>query len=190
MFKQGFYFVAVGRLCEAFNDLRCYLFFTDGHNAAVLWALHGYIVPTNRVVKRGVTDKKTTTKHTIKDSQKSVLCVGQNQQEVEERINHLRATNVSIQPALYCLGRDIFSIEDVCVIFDNIRYKFSSILEALDICFKIMYLFDLGFPTESQILYSFIEINFFKFRPTNNANSKVQVRYVNIYQISFYNKEF
>nr|CAI5835350.1 unnamed protein product [Callosobruchus analis] len=82
---------------------------------------------------------------------------------------------MSIQPSLYCIGSDIFSIEDVCVIFDNIRYKFSSILKALDICFKIMYLFDLDFPTASQIFCSFIEINFLKFKPINNAKSKVYI---------------
>nr|CAI5837306.1 unnamed protein product [Callosobruchus analis] len=86
-------------------------------------------------------------KFIIKDSQESGLFVGQNQQEIEKRIIYIRATNVSIQPSLYCIGRDIFSIEDVCVIFDNIRYKFSSILKASDTCFKIMYLFDHEFST-------------------------------------------
>nr|CAI5819708.1 unnamed protein product [Callosobruchus analis] len=52
----------------------------------------------------------------------SVLFVGQDQREIEESNNHLRARNVSIQPSLNCIGRDIFSIEDECVMFDNIRY--------------------------------------------------------------------
>nr|CAI5820277.1 unnamed protein product [Callosobruchus analis] len=59
-----------------------------------------------------ITSRKTTTKFTTKDYQESVHFVGQNQQESEERVNHLRATNVSIQASLYCIGRDIFSIED------------------------------------------------------------------------------
>nr|CAI5834853.1 unnamed protein product [Callosobruchus analis] len=60
-------------------------------------------------------------KFTIKDSQESVLFLGQNQQEIEERINHLRATNVSIPLSLYCIGRDIFSTEDVCGFFIQIK---------------------------------------------------------------------
>nr|CAI5838368.1 unnamed protein product [Callosobruchus analis] len=86
----------------------------DGRNAAVIWALHGLLVPTNIVLKKYVTGKNTTTKFTVKDSQESVLFVGQNQQEIEEGINHLRATNMSIQPSLYSTGRGIFSMEEIC----------------------------------------------------------------------------
>nr|CAI5852590.1 unnamed protein product [Callosobruchus analis] len=104
----------------------------NGRNAAVLWALHGYLVPKNRVVKKGVTGKKTTTKFAIKDSQESVLFVGPNQHEIEERINRLRATNVSDQPSLYCIGKDIFSIDDLS------RSYFSKISgDAIDL--RIMY---------------------------------------------------
>nr|CAI5843283.1 unnamed protein product [Callosobruchus analis] len=56
-------------------------------------------------------------KFTIKDSQKSVLFVGQNQQEIDERLHNLRATNVSIQPSVYCFGSDIFAIEDRCMYY-------------------------------------------------------------------------
>lgn len=161
---------------ETLIVLKCDNFFTDGRNAALFWALHGYLVPTNKVVKKDmVTGKKTTTKFTIKDSQESVLFLGKNQQEIEDRINHLTKTNLSIQPSIYCIGKDIFSIEDICVIFEDIRFKFSNILRALDICFKIIYVFDLEFPAESLIFYSFIETYFFKFKLTNNTNSKVHI---------------
>lgn len=122
-----------------------------------------------------VTGKRTTTKFTIKDSQESVLFLGKNQQEIEERLHHLKKTNTSIQPSVYCIGEDIFSVEDICVIFDDIRFKFTNILRALDICFKIIYLFDLEFPAESLTFFSFIEIYFFKLKSTNNVNTKVHI---------------
>ncbi|KAJ8963595.1 hypothetical protein NQ314_005494 [Rhamnusium bicolor] len=120
------------------------------------------------------TGKKTTTKFTIKDSQESVLFLGTNQQEIEDRIDHLKKRNVSIQPFVYCIGKDIFSVEDICVIFDDIRFKFSNVLRALDICFKIIYLFDLEFPAESVVFILFIEICFFKFKSAI-TNSKVHI---------------
>lgn len=161
---------------ETFIDLKCDYFFTDGQNAALFWALHGYLAPTNKVVRKDmITGKKTTTKFTIKDSQESVVFLGRTQQEIEERIIHLKKTNLSIQPSIYCVGKDIFSIEDIFIMFEDIRFKFKNILRALDICFKIIYLFDLEFPAESLIFYSFIETYFYKFKPTNATNSKVHI---------------
>lgn len=152
------------------------IFFTDGRNAALLWALHGYLVPTSKIVKRDIaTGKKTTTKFTIKDSQESVLFLSSNLQEIEDRLNHLNKTNISIQPSIYCVGEDILLIEDIYLIFDNIRFKFTNVLKAFDICFKIIYLFDLEFPPESILFYSFIEMYFFKFKSMNTTNSKVHV---------------
>lgn len=148
--------------------------FVDSRDLALIWALHGYLVPTNKLVKKDpTTSKKVTTKFTIKDSQQSVVFYGKNLQEVEERINHLKETKMSIQPSIYCVGDSIFSIKDIFVIFDDIRYKFSSLIKALDICFKTIYLFDLEFPPESVTFYSFIEAFFFDMKTPNH--SKVSV---------------
>lgn len=43
------------------------LFACGHHHAAVLWALHGYLVPTGKAIKKDVTGKKHTTKYTIQD---------------------------------------------------------------------------------------------------------------------------
>ncbi|KAJ8943559.1 hypothetical protein NQ314_009713 [Rhamnusium bicolor] len=47
--------------------------FNYGRNAALVWALHGYLVPTTKIIKKdSATGKKSTTKFTIKGSQESV----------------------------------------------------------------------------------------------------------------------
>lgn len=103
------------------------IIFTDGRSAALIWALHGYFVPTTKIIKKDVTGKKATAKFTIKDAQES------------------------IQPSVYCVGDSIFSFNDIFIKFDNYRFTFKNILRALDICFKIIYLFDLEFPLESVV---------------------------------------
>lgn len=48
---------------------RVFLVFTDKSNAVLVWALHGYVVPTTNIVNKNITEKKSITKITIKDAQ-------------------------------------------------------------------------------------------------------------------------
>lgn len=149
--------------------------FLDSRNACLFWALHGYFVPTTRIVtKKADCGKNVTTKFTIKDSQKSFLFVGKCLQECEDHIIYLNKMKRNIQPFVYCVGADVSSIEEMYIFFDNIRYKFFNVLRAIDICFKIFYLFNLDFPPESSMFYSFIENYFFKLKSKSNF-SKVFV---------------
>jgi len=118
--------------------------------------------------------KKVTTKFTIKDSQVSVIFVGQTQQNVEDYIDHGRKSKTSLQPSLFCIGEDIFSITEILLYFDGIRYTFKSVLKALDIWFKTIYLFDLQFPEESIMFYRFLECFFYNFKSTKSY-SKVHI---------------
>lgn len=148
------------------------IFFTDGRNAALIWALHGYFVPTNRVTRKDASGKKSIIKFTIKDSQESVIFVGSSLQEAEDQIKHLKKTKISLQPSIYCVGDSILEMNDIFINFDDIRFKFTNIVRSLDICFKIIYLFDLQFPTESEMFYNFLESYFYKFK-CSNVHSKV-----------------
>lgn len=159
---------------RGFQILVKIIFFTDGRNAVLIWALHGYFVPTNRVTRKDVSGKKSVIKFTIKDSQESVIFVGSSFQEVEDQISHLKRTKISLQPSIYCVGTSIFDITDIFVKFDDVRYKFTNILRSLDICFKIIYLFDLQFPTESEMFYNFLETFFYKFE-SPNVHAKVKL---------------
>lgn len=63
---------------------------------------------------------------------------------------------------------DIFNPTDISVYFDGVRYTFFHILRAVDICFKIIYLFDLDFPRESEMFWTFREYNFFEIKGRNS----------------------
>jgi len=147
----------------------------DGRDAALIWALQGYFVPTNKIIRIDPkTNKKVTTKFTIKDSQESVIFVGETQQAIEDHIEHIRKTKISVQPSLYCVGEDIFTIKDIFLHIEGVRYNFKSALKALDTCFKSMYLFDMQFPEESNMFYTFLECFFYNFKGTRSY-SKVHI---------------
>ncbi|KAL5239404.1 hypothetical protein ACI65C_006814 [Semiaphis heraclei] len=147
----------------------------NGRDAALIWALHGYFVPTNKIIRIDPkTNKKVTTKFTIKDSQESVIFVGETQQVIEDHIEHIRKTKISVQPSLYCVGEDIFTIKDIFLHIEGVRYNFKSALKALDTCFKSMYLFDMQFPEESNMFYTFLECFFYNFKGTRSY-SKVHI---------------
>lgn len=63
-----------------------------------------------------------------------------------------------------CVGDGITDIQEIFVYFDNIMYKFVNIVRAVDICFKTIYLFNLDFPTESIMFWSFIELHNYKMK--------------------------
>jgi len=115
-----------------------------------------------------LTGKKSNVKFTIKDSQESVLFIGETQQVVEDYIDHIKKTKVSIQPSVFCVGKDIVSIADIFLYIEGVRFKFKSVLKALDICFKSIYLFDFKFPEESIMFYSFMECFFYGFNLTKS----------------------
>lgn len=145
----------------------CFILFAGGrHHAAVLWALHGYLVPTGKTVKKDITGKRQTTKYTIQDSQQSFLYVAKTTQEIEEWINVLKSKKTAIQPFVFAIGDNITSIKEIYTYFDGIKYKFFNIIRAVDICFKIFYIFNLNFPEECVMHWSFIETYFYKMKPS------------------------
>lgn len=134
-----------------------------------MWALHGYFVLTTKKIKIDpLTGKKITIKFTITDSQESVIFVGETQQAIEDHIEFLKKTNVTVHPTIFCVGKDIFSITNIFLYVEGIRYQFNSVIKALDICFKAIYLFDFQFPEESNMFYTFLELFFYNFNGNKN----------------------
>lgn len=74
----------------------------DGKNALLLWALHGYFVPTNKLVrKNNQGGKNDVIKYTIKDSQESFLFLGKSNQEIQEHLNFIKSRK-KISSLLFC----------------------------------------------------------------------------------------
>lgn len=102
--------------------------------------MHCYFVSTNKNKIKFIdtaTGKKGTTKFT---GVKSVIFVGPTQQDIEDNIHRIRKPKYAVQPSLFCVGKDIFSITDT-FLYIGVRYQFKSVLMAFYIYFKTIYLF-------------------------------------------------
>lgn len=92
-------------------------------------------------------------------------------QEINMKLSLLKLQKNNIQPRLLILG-ELSSIKEIFVYFDNIRFPMVHILTAVDILFKIFFVFNLEFPNESKLFYTFLQTFFYEM-DNNNKNSKV-----------------
>ena len=86
-------------------------------------------------------------KVSIIDSQESFAIMGKSSEELETKLNLLKFQSISIQPLLLVLG-DLEDIKNISIYFDGIRYSMMTSLTALDILYKMMFVFNLEFPKQ------------------------------------------
>ncbi|XP_055847022.1 uncharacterized protein LOC129912690 [Episyrphus balteatus] len=134
-------------------------------DAALLWALHGYLVPTLKSVRKDrkgmKTTLKTTLKPTIKDSQESFVFVAASIQNVEDHIQHLQQKGDNVQPFIIVVGKDVINFKEIFLYFDGVKFPFISFIRAVDICFKTFFLFNLEFNNPSSNFWNFIQSLYF-----------------------------
>lgn len=138
-----------------------FFFFTDCRDACILWALHGYFVPNQKIVRKDKTGRKTTTRYTIKDSQDSFVFIARTVQAVEDHIRFLNDRGENVQPFIVVIGEDILTFNEIFVMFDGVKFPMVSFLRATDVCFKLFYVFNLKYPIPSTIFWSFIQCLYF-----------------------------
>ncbi|KAF5308928.1 hypothetical protein FQR65_LT00010 [Abscondita terminalis] len=88
----------------------------DVINANTMLALHGYFIPTSKIVIKDESGRNVTTKYTIKDSQDSFIYRAKSLQEFEDYLDHLKVAKKSIQPFVFIIDE-----KETYVYFDNIR---------------------------------------------------------------------
>lgn len=148
-----------------------YLFtFSEAKTFATFWFLH-YIFPPQQKTKIDDTGTKNKKKYSIPDSQDSFAVMAETCDEMDVKIKLLKLQRKCIQPKLLIVG-DLSNIKKISVYFDDLVYQFLSILDAIDLLFKIFYVFNLQYPEESEIFYNFIQNIFYEI-PTNKEFMKV-----------------
>ncbi|KAJ8951760.1 hypothetical protein NQ318_012611 [Aromia moschata] len=91
----------------------------NSRNATILWSIHGYLVPTNRTLRRDQTGKKSVIKFTIKDSQESFMFLGASYQVLENHLEYLSTRKSSIQPFIVLVGDDITSVKEIFLLIEE-----------------------------------------------------------------------
>lgn len=154
----------------------CMFNFSDEKNTVLFYLLHAIFVPTFRKVTRDNNGRVNQIKHSIKDSQNSFMVFKNSVCEIEEYITLRRNEKNPIQPFILIVGSPLHPRE-IIVFFDCIKYKVFSILNAIDVCFKLINLFNLEYPTESSIAWLFIQKYLY------NLNTKFDKPYHTLGQI-------
>lgn len=147
-----------------------------------MYIMHGYLTPTQRIVVKDNTGKKSTTKYTIKDSQEAFLYVCKSPQEIEPHLEHLRSRSSCIQPFLIAIGDSITDLKEFYIFFDGIKYAFKSFLRGFDVLFKLFHLFNLEYPLACTNFYNFFQEFLYKIR------CEKKTRKIPLWVSLFYNK--
>lgn len=90
---------------------------------------------------------------------------------MEAKLNLLKHQTTNIQPLLLVVG-DILDIKSISIYFDDIRYPVMKTLTAVDILFKLLFVFNIEFSKQSECFYLFLQ-NFFYEIPTSKQNTKI-----------------
>lgn len=117
----------------------------------MLWGLHGYLIPSQRLVSKAADGSTNIKKYTITDSQESFLHIAKSHEQLEDHLRFKTAKCENIQPHILAIGDTVSQIKEVYVFFDNIKFPFKSFIRAVDICFKIFFLFNLEYPKASEM---------------------------------------
>lgn len=91
---------------------------------------------------------------------------GETPADIETKLLKIKEKKQPIQPLVLIEG-SILNIRNVFLYFDEVRYKFFSLLEAISTCFKIFHVFHLEYPLPSLLMWAFIQKYLFKISTKN-----------------------
>ncbi|CAI6365987.1 unnamed protein product [Macrosiphum euphorbiae] len=129
-------------------------------NAALFYLLHAMFAPTSRKVTTDSNGKKNMVKYSIKDSQDSFIVFKESVEAQQHHLEQLRNRGIPIQPFILIVGTMNVQ-KEILVYFDSVMYKVHSVLRSIEVCFKIFHLFNLEYPSQSAIVWQFIQKYFF-----------------------------
>ncbi|KYN18891.1 hypothetical protein ALC57_08797 [Trachymyrmex cornetzi] len=71
--------------------------------------------------------------------------------------------NHTVQPYIIVIGPTLTELHAFYVCLNKALYQVSTVLEAVDICFKVFHVFDLHYPPESEHIWYTIQNCLYKF---------------------------
>lgn len=116
--------------------------------------LHSILLPSGKVVNG------RRTKFTIMDSQNAFTVKVRQPSEVDAVIAEKRTNcfenSSTLQPFVIVVG-DEFNFKDFYVTLDGIKYAFKSYIEAVQYCFKLIFVLNLKYPDECTSVWTFMQ---------------------------------
>ncbi|XP_055858330.1 uncharacterized protein LOC129920869 [Episyrphus balteatus] len=134
-------------------------------DAALLWCLHGYLKPTNTICGTDEKGNRSMSKVSIKESQDSFVYVAKSVEDIEIHRQILNQQYTSFYPFIAVLGTDILNFSQIFVCVEDAKYSLENFVNAVDLCYNLIILFKLEYPTACKAIWSFIQNYFFEIKP-------------------------
>jgi len=132
----------------------------DSKNAALIYLLLAVFAQTSKKITKDENGKKNLIKYSIKDFQDSLIVFGESVEAMQHRFQSLKTRGNPIQPFIFIVG-SIFAQREILVYFVTIIYKVHLVIRSVEVCYKNVHVFNLGYPTQSYIVWLFIHNLFF-----------------------------
>lgn len=153
------------------------VYFSDARDLLSFLLLHAELQPTLRLTTKTATGGKSVWVPTIKNAQDSTVLLVPTINDVDNRLEQARQRylilGLTMQPVIVAIGPDAASATVFVVYYQQIKYKLTSFLKALDICFKIFHVFNLEYPKEGYWVWLFVQKFLYGIdTPYDTTNSK------------------
>lgn len=64
---------------------------------------------------------------------------------------------VTRQPQVVAVGDTVMSAKDYYLLYDEVIYHLDSLVKAIDICFKVFFVFNAEYPAEAADVWTFLQ---------------------------------
>jgi hypothetical protein len=130
----------------------------------VLLLLNAILAPNERY-KYLIEGVSRQYKPTIRDAQESMITLSPTINDFWIKyaalVKRYEIYNWKCQPMIFAIGKEYTKIEFIYVIYDGIYYKFNNLVDAVDLCFKLIWVFNLSYQKESSLVWHFIQDFFY-----------------------------
>lgn len=147
------------------------ILYLESKTFAIFWNLHNLFPPHIKVIEEDGCKRRK--KYSVTDSQTSFAIVARSNEEMDLKLNLRKIQSKCVQPTLLIVG-DEFNVKSIYIYFNGNRYPMKKVLIAIDILYKIFFVFNLKFPDESELFYTFLQTMYYEMK-ADKSFAKVSV---------------
>lgn len=130
----------------------------DSRNVVIFALLNSMLIPTSKSYEIDkVTKIKHITKTSIADARKSFMRLVPTTNDlyvqIQSEIDNCYSKKTTLQPLICIVGESYITSQQFFVYYFNTYYKLPNIVKAVDVCFKIIHIFNLKYPLESVLAW-------------------------------------
>lgn len=145
----------------------------------LFYYLNSVISPTHIIKCPG----KNSWRVSIKDAEDSFILFCTEQNDILRKIEIQKKKSldykITYQPSIVAVGENQLNIKDFFIYYDGTILKFNNFISCLDTCFKIFYVFDLEYPKQCQLIWTFVQTFIYKINVNHSEKYSSLMRFIN-----------